>query len=243
LQIEGIEKIKRSTLTEVVINRIKNMIESHDFAAGEKLPTERELAEMFGVGRSSVREALQALRTVGALERRQGKGTFLGDAAVQSLQKMDVSAEKYSFMELTEARRIIEVQAAALSAKNATTEDIKAMKASYSKHEKTSGSRPRPEITVLDYDFHRAIVQGTHNSFLLKMFDILRDNLVSSNYAVLTKDKITGAVGYHKQILEAIMAHDQNKARKKMEEHLSQVEKLTIKSYEDIYEDIEEENK
>jgi GntR family transcriptional repressor for pyruvate dehydrogenase complex len=208
------------------------MIESHDFAAGEKLPTERELAEMFGVGRSSVREALQALQIVGALERRQGKGTFLGDAAIQSLQRMDTSAEKYSFMELAEARRIIEIQAAILSAKNANNGDLKAMEASYLRHAKTSGSRPRPEITVLDYDFHRAVVRGSHNSFLLKMFDILRDNLISSNYAVLTKDKITGAVSCHKQILEAIMLHDQNKAKKKMKEHLSQVEKLIIKSYE-----------
>jgi GntR family transcriptional repressor for pyruvate dehydrogenase complex len=215
------------------------MIAGHDFTAGEKLPTERELAEMFGVGRSSVREALQALQMVGALERRQGKGTFLGDAAMQSLQRMDTSAEKYSFMELAEARRIIEIQAAVLSAKNATGEDIRAMKASYSRHMKISESRPRPEITVLDYDFHRAVVQGTHNSFLLKMFDMLRENLISSNYAVLTRDKIIGAVSFHKQILEAIMAHDQSKARKKMKEHLSQVEKLIIKSYEDI----EEENK
>ena len=234
MDIEGIEKIKRSTLTERVISRIREMIENHNFAAGEKLPTERELAEMFGVGRSSVREALQALQMVGALERRQGKGTFLGDAAVQSLQKMDVSAEKYSFMELAEARGIIEIQAAVLSAKNATSEDIKAMKASYLRHVKISGSQPRPEITVLDYDFHRAVVQGTHNSFLLKMFDILRDNLISSNYAVLTRDKIIGAISFHKQILEAIMAHDQNNARKKMKEHLSQVEKPIIQSYDDI---------
>jgi GntR family transcriptional repressor for pyruvate dehydrogenase complex len=213
------------------------MIEDHSFAAGEKLPAERELAEMFGVGRSSVREALQALRTVGALERRQGKGTFLGGAAVQSLQRIDASAEKYSFMELAEARRIIETQAAVLAAKNAGKEDIKAMRASCSRHAKSSGSQLRPEITVLDYDFHRAIVRGSHNSFLLKMFDILRDNLVSSNYAVLTKDKITGAVVYHKEILKAIAAHDQNKARIKMEEHLSQVEKLIIKSYEAIKEE------
>jgi GntR family transcriptional repressor for pyruvate dehydrogenase complex len=242
LEIEGIEKVKRSTLTEGVINRMKNMIASHDFAAGEKLPTERELAEMFGVGRSSVREALQALQMVGALERRQGKGAFLSDAAVQSLQRMDASAEKYSFMELAEARRIIEVQAAALSAKNAGDEDLKMMKASYIKHVETSRSGPRPEVTVLDYDFHRAVVRGAHNSFLLKMFDILRDNLISSNYAVLTKNKITDAVGYHKQILAAITSRDQNKAREKMNEHLSQVEKLIIKSYEN-YENIEEENK
>jgi GntR family transcriptional repressor for pyruvate dehydrogenase complex len=215
------------------------MIENHNFAAGEKLPAERELAELFGVGRSSVREALQALQMVGALERRQGKGTFLGDAAVQSLQKMDVSAEKYSFMELAEARRIIEIQAAALSAKNANAEDLKMMKASYLKHAKTPRSRPRPEITVLDYDFHRAVVRGAHNSFLLKMFDILRDNLVSSNYAVLTKDKITGAVGCHRRILAAIASHNQKKAMEKMEEHLSQVEKLIIESYENI----EEKNK
>jgi GntR family transcriptional repressor for pyruvate dehydrogenase complex len=240
LDIEGIEKIKRSTLTEGVINRIRDMIENHNFAAGEKLPTERELAEMFGVGRSSVREALQALQMVGALERRQGKGTFLGDSAVQSLQKMDVSTEKYSFMELAEARRIIEVQAAALSAKNANDKDIKMMKASYSKHAKNS--RPRPEITVLDYDFHRAVVRGAHNSFLLKMFDILRDNLISSNYAVLSKDKVTGAAGYHKQIFAAIASHNQKKAMEKMEEHLSQVEKLIIESYEN-YENIEEKNK
>jgi GntR family transcriptional repressor for pyruvate dehydrogenase complex len=231
LDTGGVEKIKRSTLTEGVISRIKIMIENHDFVAGEKLPTERELAEMFGVGRSSVREALQALQMVGALERRQGKGTFLGDAAVQSLQKMGASVEKYNFMELAEARRIIEVQAAALSAKNANSEDIEVMRAAYSKHAENLRARLRPEITALDYDFHRAVVRGAHNSFLLKMFDILRDNLIVSNYAVLTKNKITDAIAYHRRILASILSRDQNRAMERMEKHLLQVERLIIKSY------------
>jgi GntR family transcriptional repressor for pyruvate dehydrogenase complex len=233
LEIEGIEKIKKSTLTEGVISRIKNMIEGHSFAAGEKLPAEREFAEMFGVGRSSVREALQVLQAVGALDRKQGKGTFLGDAAVQSLRRMDASSERYSFQELAEARRVIEVQAAALSAKNADDGDIKAMKASCLKHTEISRSRPRPEVTVLDYDFHRMVVRGAHNGFLLKMFDMLRDNLILSNYAVLTADKIIEAVNYHKQLLEAIESHDQNGAKRVMREHLTQVEKLIIRSGKD----------
>jgi GntR family transcriptional repressor for pyruvate dehydrogenase complex len=239
LKIEGIEKIKRSTLTEGVINRIKDMIANHSFTAGEKLPAERELAQMFGVGRSSVREALQALQMFGVLERRQGKGTFLDSAALQLLQRMDASVENYSLMELAEARRIIEVQTAVLSARNANTEDIKAMKLACLKHVKIHRSQSRLEVAVLDYNFHRTIVQGAHNSFLLRMFDILRDNLISSNYAVLTKDKVTKAVQYHKQLLESITLHDQNKTRRIMAEHLSQIEKYLIKSHEDS----EEENK
>jgi GntR family transcriptional repressor for pyruvate dehydrogenase complex len=229
---EGFEKIKRSTLTEGVTSRIKEMIEKNNIRPGEKFPAERELAGMFGVGRSSVREALQVLHALGAVDRKQGIGTYLNRDAAQRLKKIGTAPEKYTVMELVQARKIFEVQTAELAALNAGKEDILAIKTAYDKHAELSHSKLSAEITALDYNFHRAVVEGAHNSFLLKMFDILRDHLISSNYAVLTKDKVDISLTYHKQIFQAIKAHDPQKAKAVMEEHLSQVEKYIIASYE-----------
>ena len=230
--IEGVEKIKRSTLSEDVISRIKYMIENNDIKPGEKFPAERELASMFGVGRSSVREALRVLQTIGALDRRQGIGTYLNIEAKQSLKRADFTVEKYTFMEMAEARKIIEVQSVEVAALRADAADIRAMETACRKHTQMARSDLLSEITVLDYNFHRAVAQGTHNSLLLGMFDILKGILISSNYAVLTKERVAEAVSYHRQIVLAIKAHNRQRAKKIMEEHLSHVEKNIIKSYE-----------
>ena len=111
------------------------------------------------------------------------------------------------------------------------------MSAACKKHAEKSRSALSSGLTVLDYDFHRAVAQGSHNTFLLRMFDILRENLISSNYAVLTKDKVTNAISYHKQILDAVKNHDPEKAKAVMTEHLFQVEKHIIESYESDEED------
>jgi GntR family transcriptional repressor for pyruvate dehydrogenase complex len=208
------------------------MIKNKHILSGEKLPAERELADMFGVGRSSVREALRVLQAIGVLERRQGTGTYITDGAVQSLRRAENWNRKYSFLELAEARRMIEAQTVELSAKNADKKDIQIIKAAFEKHAKMLRLALSAEASILDYDFHRAVAQSTHNCFLLEMFDILRENLVSSNYVFLTKDKLINAIAYHKQILDAIKNHDPQTAKKAMIEHLLQVEKDIIQGCE-----------
>ena len=230
--IEGIEKIKRSTLSDDVINRLRYMIENNYIKSGEKLPAERELAAMFGVGRSSVREALRVLQTIGALDRKQGIGTYLNDRAQLSLQRVNQVVEKYTFMEMTEARNVIEAQTAELAAIKASSSEIRAMEAAFRKHTKLARSHLESEITILDFNFHRAVVQGTQNTLLLRMFDVLRDILISSNYAVLSEDTVTNAILYHEQILEAIKVHKPERAKTIMKEHIFHVKNNIIQIFE-----------
>ena len=231
MEIESVQKIKRSTLPEDVIHRIKFMIENNQIKSGEKLPTERELAKMFGVGRSSVREAMRVLQSIGTLDRRQGVGTYLNSEAKQSLKRVDFTVEKYTFLEMSEARKIIEVKAAQLAAERADPKDIRSMETAFKKHSASARCNLISEITVLDFNFHRSVARAAHNDLLLKMFDTLRDIMISSNYVVLTDDKVSNALSYHAQIMEAIKKRDQQRAKTVMEEHLSNVEKFIIQNY------------
>ena len=128
--MKEVEKIKRISVSEEIIDRILKMVENKDLKPGEALPTEKELMEMFGVGRSSVREALRALQSTGVIERRQGMGTYLSSSAGKAINVFNIqnALARYTLVEMSEARRILEAQIAALSAQNATRENIAYMR-------------------------------------------------------------------------------------------------------------------
>ena len=119
--------IKKAKVYEEIVAKIKDMIEKGRFKSGDQLPVERELAEVFRVSRSSVREALRSLESQGFIESRQGDGTYIASQPVESLVRPLASViftEKDDQMELFEMRRMIEPDLAYLAAERATEEEI-----------------------------------------------------------------------------------------------------------------------
>ena len=111
--------VKKTRVYEEIVAKIKDMIDKGRFKSGDQLPVERELAEVFRVSRSSVREAIRSLESQGLLESRQGNGTYIAKHPVESLVKPLASvicSEKDGQRELFEMRRLIEPQLAFLAA-------------------------------------------------------------------------------------------------------------------------------
>ncbi len=165
---------KPSKITEMITDRIRGMIEDGVLKPGDKLPTEKELCEGFGVGRSSVREALQSLEYMGLVESRPGVGRFLSlDAmALISSQHWRLTLEQAPAFELMEARRILEVTTARLAAERATDEVIASL-------EKLLGEMK----AVMDGDmdlyfekelnFHLTLAGACQNAVLTELVHIL----------------------------------------------------------------------
>ena len=119
--------IKKAKVYEEIVAKVKEMIEKGRFKSGDQLPVERELAEVFRVSRSSVREALRSLESQGFIESRQGDGTYIASQPIESLVRPLASViftEKDDQMELFEMRRMIEPDLAYLAAERATEEEI-----------------------------------------------------------------------------------------------------------------------
>src|SRR5689334_607844 len=122
--------IKSTRIYEEIVRQVKQLIAEGRFKSGDRLPPERELAEKFVVSRTSVREALRALESLGLIDIRPGEGTFVREVSVESLVEplaLVMVSQREALAELFEARQMIEPALAALAARRATPEELHEM--------------------------------------------------------------------------------------------------------------------
>ncbi len=218
--------IKKAKVYEEIVAKIKEMVEKGRFKSGDQLPVERELAEVFRVSRSSVREALRSLESQGFIESRQGDGTYIASHPVESLVSPLASViftEKDDQMELFEMRRMIEPDLAYLAAERATKEEIEMMKEVLDLQEEKIA---RGESgTDVDRNFHYIMARAAKNKVLLRITDNIIDLLAESREQYLqVEGRPQKSILHHREVLEAIRARDPERAEKCMLEHLMDIE-------------------
>src|SRR5215208_1861376 len=123
---------KNGTTAEEVVTRLREMIQSGELSAGDRLPPERDLAKLLGVSRPTLRAGIRSLSTVGILQSRQGAGTFVSEAAESptldgSPLRMMAALHGFTSDEMFEARLALEMSIAALAAERATSEQMTLM--------------------------------------------------------------------------------------------------------------------
>jgi GntR family transcriptional regulator, transcriptional repressor for pyruvate dehydrogenase complex len=222
--------IKSTRIYEEIVRQVKAMISEGRLKAGDRLPPERDLAEKFVVSRTSVREALRALESLGLVEIRPGEGTFVRevsiDALVEPLALLMVS-QREAIGELFEARRLLEPSLAALAAVRATPEEIQEMERILEEQAKeVAGGR-----TGLSQDarFHAAIGAAAHNRAITRIAHAIMDLLTQSREDSLnTPGRPTRSHEDHRRILTAIRRHDAEAARQAMLDHIEAVETLVF---------------
>lgn len=223
------QKIDRPTVTENIIEQIKEQLLSGKLKAGDQLPPERVLAETLSVGRSSVREAIRALQYMGILEVRCGEGTFLSEniSLLSDHFKVSYLLKRFSVMELIEARKTIEGEMVFLATVRSSLEDREMLEQLLQKMETVSDNVE--EFLKTDFEFHRKIAEMSQNSVLTEMLNAMRELTLEENLDVVKKPgQIRNALSYHKRILAAILACDADGAREIMLEHLRDIESAII---------------
>ncbi|HEY5191291.1 MAG TPA: FadR/GntR family transcriptional regulator [Candidatus Deferrimicrobium sp.] len=218
--------IKKAKVYEEIVSKVKNMIEKGRFKAGDQLPVERELAEVFRVSRSSVREALRSLESQGFIESRQGDGTYIASQPVESLVRPLASViltEKDDQMELFEMRRMIEPDLAYLAAERATEEEIAMLEKVLSLQEEQIA---RGEYgSDVDRNFHNILARASKNKALLRITDNIMDLLANSREQYLqVEGRPQKSILRHREVLDAIRAREPERAEKCMLEHLMDIE-------------------
>ncbi|MDO4271157.1 MAG: FCD domain-containing protein [Eubacteriales bacterium] len=212
---------ERVNITESVVQYLTEHIANGDWAVGSKIPSENQLTASLGVSRASVRVAIQQLIGVGVLESVHGKGTFLRDDRVETLltgASQITPADCADIRAVLEFRRILEPEAAALAAKNASGEQIARMRALTEELPRHSGSQR--EFVRCDMAFHEALCQASGNHLLVKSLHEVFEQTVRNHEQLIQRFGERDALFFHPQILEAVTARNANRARALMEAHI-----------------------
>lgn len=205
---------------ESVVQRVENALRD-DLAygrwrPGERLPSEAALARELGVGRSSLREAIQLLGRDGLLVVRQGAGTFAADdpplpdtAGLTRNQDARTAqlVRRARIVEVYQVRRALEVEAARLAAENARPDDVEALKRALDRRQRSVGGDTAAFVDA-DTEFHRCVVAITGNSLLLALFDQFREPLAHALAALVDQEPLPDTADEHAALFDAISAGD-----------------------------------
>ncbi len=224
------ETIRRDKVYEGVAKQIERLI-LKKLQPGDKLPSERDLAETLAVSRSSIRDAIRSLELMGMVEPRQGAGTIVREIPADSLVNPLANARKRKeelVGELLDFRRMLEPSLAARAASRVSEDEIIEMQDILARQEE---KLRKGESTIAeDSEFHYAIALASGNSVVRKVLDTLMDLLRDSRERSLQvagrpQKSLTG----HRRILAAIARHDSDAAQLAMRRHIEDVEKIVLR--------------
>jgi GntR family transcriptional repressor for pyruvate dehydrogenase complex len=222
---------KKEKASQKVSRELLALIENGTFPPGSKLPTEKELTERFNMSRVPIREALSMLRAAGIVSSRQGGGSYVEETTSSDfIQGIRIESDKVeSIIHLFELRKILEPEAAFLAAQRRTPEQLEQMKAILNRLENESLSKGSHGKDI-DIEFHRSIVNATHNPIMIQTLKTLSNVYKSCLQVTLSpneklKRKREAVFREHQQIYNAIEAEEPELARIQSLIHLRNAEK------------------
>lgn len=215
-------------LSDRTAEHLSERIVAGEWSAGEYLPPEGELIARLGVSRTAYREALSRLEAQGLVEVRHGVGTRVADKSRQAVAgslSLLLRRSHSTTGDLLEARKILEVEAAALAAQRATAKELAALDDALAAMRLPTA--PPDEYTEGDLQFHLALALASQNAVLAALAESLRHALHESIAATFAVDGHTERrLQDHERILDAIRARDAAGARSAVTTHLAATEHI-----------------
>lgn len=225
----NIEKLSVKKISESVVEQIEKLIEEGIFQSGEKLPSVREMCDMFGVGRSAIRDAIITLKGKGTVDVRQGEGTYIRRFdSTKIFSNHSISPEYSDIRELYQVRKILEPGIAEMAAVNRSEKHLTIMRNIILSLDSSNGWED-------DYHFHMTIAQASGNQIIFQLMQFISTttkkhmidfhHYIQKNHITINKIK-----EQHKELYSAIEANDDKAANHKMTEHLEYVEEILLSS-------------
>lgn len=227
--MESDRREEKKNAYTAIVERIRSMIVAGELQPGDRLPPERQLAERFGVSRSHLRQAFQALGERGVIESRQGDGTYLltsldSGPTVDTIMEA-IRAQGDVIHEIIEFRRMIEPQIAALAARRMEPATLDRLKIVVCDQQRAVlAGREEQE---LDAEFHRILAESTSNRVISRVMTTIQAIINQSRSIWLqSSHRRLASVEGHLRIIDALEAGDAAGASAAMQEHIVAIEKL-----------------
>ncbi|NIH83481.1 FCD domain-containing protein [Amycolatopsis granulosa] len=205
-------ELRRGPVVPQVASLLRQRLRRGDWRPGERLPNEVRLAAEFGVGRSSVREAVRLLVQDGLLDVRHGSGTFVATGEPPATRDVRQLVRRARLLEVYEVRRALEVEAARLAAQRVRPEDVARLREGLRKRQDERDSDPAVFVDA-DLAFHRAVVELSGNALLLSLFTaaepVLREILTD---LVRHETHLPDSSPAHADLLDALERQDPDAA-------------------------------
>lgn len=245
---------KPGLLYQDVLEKIRQMVLDGTYKPGDRLPSERDMAEQFGVSRVPVREAIKILEYTGMLETVPGDGVYLGSAYPVSVfpggqGRFSLEITSGLLTDLFEMRCILESSACFYAAQRRTEEDIRKLqdiieetkrrKAVLNSSNESDNEATYQELRVISHQFHITIIEAAHNTVLNSIYKSLYDVLeVSKSLTISQADYTFNGIIAHEFLLQKIIDRDADGARTVMLQHLDDARHKMLHTLQD---EIEEE--
>ena len=204
--------LQRHSLADAVVSKLQQQLSLGEYQPGEKLPSEPELMERFGVGRSTIREAIRILANTGMLSVRQGSGTFVEEQTGIS-EPLSQRLKRAAAHDLDEVRQLLEMKIAEKAALHRSKKDIEKMKALLKKRDSAAKTGDTEQTIHADIQFHVAIAAASRNDILADLYRTFAEHL-TLHFRRLHQD--TGAFirtqQLHESLLQSIVDQDPEKA-------------------------------
>lgn len=225
----------RKNFSVRVVEHIKDLILKGELKEGDKLPPERELAQIMNVSRPTIREAYKILSSLGFLNIKHGQGVFVANHRERIKNFTSTFfLESDTIFDLFEIRRLLETEAAAWAAKRGDPKIIDKLFDVVHDALEVASQEPLDYKTLLEKDeeFHLGLAESSGNTVMMRIMHDLIDLFEKSRtHSILIPGRGLQSVKEHLSILEAVKAKDDVLARSRMMEHLDSVEKTILRTY------------
>lgn len=220
-----IQPIQKINAVEQVFEQMQGQIIEGTWRPGDKLPSENDLSETFGVSRMTIRQSMQKLKALGLIETRSGSGSYVREFSPEdSLNELIplMYIGEPSQIHVFQFREMIDSESVRLATPIVDDKGIKQLEDILAKMKKAADDDDSSAFSKYDFKFHMAIVSMTGNPMMIKAYEILLNVLRESMNSVIEKMKYKPALGYHKKIIDAMKKKDPVLAEQIMREHIKQ---------------------
>lgn len=233
---DALGPVSRSKLYEQVVDRIRAHVAEAGLRAGDRLPSERDLAERLGISRASVKQAIVVLEVQGLLDVRHGGGTYLRKDSLDVEPVEELVARRRRLPDVLEAREALETKLAELAARRRTDSDVATIDAAleYMSSEISSGGSGEEG----DRRFHAAVTAAAYSSILAEFMRSIADQITESRHESLRQPgRPSRSLTQHRKIAEAIRLGDAGAAAAAMRRHVQTVSKVRLLNWDPNAED------
>jgi GntR family transcriptional regulator, transcriptional repressor for pyruvate dehydrogenase complex len=221
------QRRSRNSLVDHVVHELRDLIATRPLAPGEFLPAQKVLAGQYGVGLSTVREAIQTLTALGLVESRPGKGTWVSADAPRGGMSPDLVRSRLGELnarQLYEARSVIEVGIIKYAAQKATAQDLRRIRAAMRKLEAAPDDAT---FVIVDMDYHIAVALAAHNELLAQFYHLAHELLMEVATELIALPNVKAeSLPLQEAVARAIERHDVAKAEKAARAHMRYIEGL-----------------